>query len=144
MNFLTLVLCATVPRALYIMSFNLPWWLSRLKIWCCYCCGTGSTPGLETSAYCWHSQNTNKTKIKVKVIYPTKEMSVTDALGAPTISLSPPLPVPYGCSGHFSCPLTAFLLKAPSQFLAWGGFLLFGSLLCPHTRQLRSIGALIN
>ena len=41
---------------------GVPWWLSRLRIWCCHCCGlghhsgTGSIPGPQTSACYGHGQ----------------------------------------------------------------------------------------
>ena len=29
---------------------GVPWWLRRLRTWCCHCCGEHSIPGLGTSA----------------------------------------------------------------------------------------------
>ena len=31
-------------------TLGVPWWPSRLKIWFCHCCGSGSIPGPGTSA----------------------------------------------------------------------------------------------
>ena len=38
------------------MGKGISWWLSGLRIQCCYCCGSGSILGPETSACHGHSQ----------------------------------------------------------------------------------------
>ena len=47
---------------------GVPWWPSGFRIWCCHCCGAGSTPGPGTST--GHEQGkkkqTNKKKTKNK------------------------------------------------------------------------------
>ena len=42
---------------------GVPWWLSRLRIWHCHCCGLGSIPGPGTSA-CWGNSQKKKKKKK--------------------------------------------------------------------------------
>ena len=34
-----------------IAGIRFPWWHSGLRIWCCHCCGLGSTPGLGTGLW---------------------------------------------------------------------------------------------
>ena len=41
---------------------GVPWWLSGLKIWCCFCCGAGSIPSLGTSACLGCGQRKRKRK----------------------------------------------------------------------------------
>ena len=35
---------------------GVPWWLSRLRTWCCHCCGMGLITGLGISACCRHDR----------------------------------------------------------------------------------------
>ena len=37
---------------------GVPWWLSKLRIWHCHCCGTGLIPGQELT----HALGTTKNK----------------------------------------------------------------------------------
>ena len=58
-------------RWLRKLSDGVPWWLSRLRIWChCYgsvdCCGAGLLPGLGTPARLEYSQKKQISKIKIK------------------------------------------------------------------------------
>ena len=58
---------------LYIIETGVPWWLGKLKIWHCHCCGwgcccgTGSIPGLGT-ATC-HRCSRQQQKMYVGEIY---------------------------------------------------------------------------
>ena len=72
---------------------GVPWWLSGLRIWCCYCCGLGSVPGSGISACCRCSQNPpNKNK---KQTHPVDgklgDRMVSEFLGRDFWSLSPTL-----------------------------------------------------
>jgi len=40
---------------------GVPWWPSRLKIWCYHCCGVGLIPGPGTSACCRYGKTTTTT-----------------------------------------------------------------------------------
>ena len=79
------------------------------------------------------------------LIYSMEKISIADAIGAPTISLTPPLRSPVGAVdiSHAHWQLST---SSPhvSQFSAWRIFLLLcGNLLCPQARQLRRIGVWI-
>ena len=44
-----------------LLKIGTPWWLSRLRIWQCHCCGVGSIPGAFT--YQEHGQKKELLKI---------------------------------------------------------------------------------
>ena len=48
---------------------RVPWWLSRLGIQHCHCCGAGSIPGLGTSSCHGHGQNKKQKKPKQRVFH---------------------------------------------------------------------------
>ena len=45
-----------------------PWWLSRLRTWCCHSLGSGSVPGRGTSIGCWCGQRLGEKKKKTHVL----------------------------------------------------------------------------
>ena len=46
---------------------GVPWWFSRLRIWCCHCCGTGSVPVLGNSI-CHGCDKKKKKKSDLQII----------------------------------------------------------------------------
>ena len=40
---------------------EIPWWLSRLRIWCCHCCGSGVTAAVQVPQV-WAKKKKKKKK----------------------------------------------------------------------------------
>ena len=44
------------------LTLGVSWWLNRIRIGCCHCCGTGLIPGLRTSSSCRSGQTKQNKK----------------------------------------------------------------------------------